>query len=202
MHPQEWVQPILVAPTGSHLGVLNAVARASALVFPDDLSPWREWLADSFAKTVRRATLAQLAAAEEAGGLRVATPDGAEAVALLPSRYADLPRYVARARVQGLTRPAPEPSWAPSGALQVAVRADAGMSTGKAAAQAAHAALAAVVALDPTTRRATAETTEVSWVDAATFEALLGHATAVSITDEGRTEVEPGTVTAVAVRMK
>lgn len=202
MSPDEWVQPVLVGPEGSHLGVVEAVAKASVLALaasPEDPA-WAQWLSGSFTKTVRRARVAALAAVEDLGGVRATGPEGASAVALPPMRYCDLPRPVSKAQVQGLVREAPEPSWRPAPGLWVVLRASVGMSTGKAAAQAAHALMAAALADEGQDPAAVAHSASFAWVVERDFQTLLGLARVV-IADAGRTEIPAGTETAVALQV-
>lgn len=203
MRPEEWVQAILVGPDGSHLGVIESAAKASTLALaknPSDPS-WRAWLAGQFTKTVRRVKPTVLAQVEALGATLVTESSGAVAAALPPSLYADLPKAAARAQVQGLQRDLPEPSWQPSSGLWVVLNADLGMSTGKAAAQAAHALMAAAVefsGLDPAALRAAAQQARFAWVASRTFETLAQRAEVV-IADAGHTEVAAGTRTALAL---
>lgn len=54
----ELVQPIVLLRSGSHEDAVRCVAEASlrAYVSAPDLPEWRQWLAGSFTKTVRRAS--------------------------------------------------------------------------------------------------------------------------------------------------
>lgn len=210
MDPNEWVQPVLVAPTGSHLGVIEAAASASVATLAAHWQDpaWGLWLSGAFAKTVRRAQPAVLARAEALGGVRHTSADGATAVALPPSRYCHLPPFVAKAQVQGLVRDEPIPTGWPDTGMWVCLRSDLGMTTGKAAAQAAHALMAAALdeaGLEPAGLRTVAAQASFAWVTRDTFDDLAASTDSVSVlaavTDAGRTEIPAGTQTAVAVRV-
>lgn len=211
------VQPILVPRSGTHLATIEAVAAASLSAY---LRPagaggaadgWTTWLDVAPAKSVRRvkagAHLDQLRAwAEENGvGHAVRTLDVGEVVALEPMRYADFPRRAAGAQVNWLDYPREADRIGAGGPVEVAVMSE--ISTGKAAAQAAHAlwhwALARLAGSDGLAELQAWERAgmpmRIRLVPADDLPAWANLVQAAAVHDAGRTEVAPGTLTAVAV---
>jgi len=209
-----WVQPILVTKTGSHLATVRAAAMASVLAFlgSRELPSWQEWLAGPFTKTVRRTSTGKLEAAAAAdqvtARVAVADADGtvSMAVAYAPSRYSQLPREVVKAQVSGtdLARTADQPE---PGPFEVWVQES--LTTGKASAQAAHAAWIWMLhRLQDNPEQvqewaALGAPFTVRLTDAATLaaaEAEHAHDSAYGfVRDAGFTEVAPRTLTAAAV---
>jgi len=195
----ELVQAIVVGPDGTHLEVVDAAMRASslALLNRSDDALWLRWLSGSFTKTVRRVNATQLENLA-ADGTAFVGPNGIAAVAFAPMVLADLPRPVARARVSGLERDrTPQP---PLGSgLWVWLNGDLMMSTGKSAAQAAHALMTwTLMQRDLPTELPPVQVAEV---DPATFAAGQRDTRYPVITDAGRTEIAPGSPTAVIVEV-
>lgn len=205
----ELVQPIVLlvdrdTPAAEVDGVtavaLAAVAAYRAdLAAGTDLSDWDAWLSGPFAKSVRRADRKTFdkVDAEFAGTHAHIVVGTAEALAFRPVPANELPRTLSRLQVAGTTlpaRPSEQDAVRPY-AVTVALDASLGMSTGKAAAQAAHALLLWVLAHDP----ALPPVCTVLFEDTATIDALVAaHPDAVTIEDAGRTEIEPGSRTAIA----
>lgn len=157
-HP--WVQPIIVAKTGTHADTIALGARASAAVYLDEQSlpfsldndeqnrwayAFHQWLSGPFTKTVRRGSyndlvrVATWAMENRVPYADVSAGDSA-AIALAPMRYENLPKPVARLQVSGTDLPLAEPT--PSAGIlmtPVALSVDKTLTTGKATAQAAHA---------------------------------------------------------------
>lgn len=201
MQPTDIVQPIIVSTSGSHLATIAAAARASVLAYLDDPGDpmWEQWLAGPFTKTVRREKLPRM----RANPAILGTPQdvsGSLAIAGYPSRYADLPKAFMKLQVSGtdLPRSGATPSVGP-----VILEVLDTLSTGKACAQAAHALWLWMLPLledDPEkiadwhARRAPVQVDLVpDWVIAQSVAQGITH-----IRDNGLTEVDPGTVTAVA----
>lgn len=133
------------------------------------------------------------------GAVRFDGPAGVVAAAFPPMRYGDLPRYVARARVQGWDAPVVS-SCVGVGLPRVLLGAHVGMSAGKASAQAAHALMAYARRVCQTEREVRDLVASVSFELAPAdvfLEACAG--AGVVIRDNGLTEVEPGTTTACVV---
>ena len=110
-HP--WVQPIVVAKTGHHQDTVLCAAQASVGVWfqshdssPFPLANYEAWLAGPFTKTVRRASMNQLASLVQwATDQRIPYADAAvrdsAAIAFPPMRYEEMPREIARFQVRG-----------------------------------------------------------------------------------------------------
>lgn len=204
----EWVQPIVVDKGGAHLDTVKAAAIASVVVYlgcaEADREPWELWLAGPFTKSVRRAKSSQVEAMAclERRAVADVRIRGSRAVAFPPKRYEDLPRELVRLQVSGTDFPRDvRQNTGPSkpGSVIVLVRSD--LTTGKAAAQAAHALFAWMLDTSGPERDHwvyDVEDTEVALCDAAELERCTAVEGAVSIRDAGRTEVAPGTLTAVA----
>lgn len=214
------VQAIVVppAPKGSdvdprgafgHAAVLEAVVAASLRALEQGTrtgthqDTYRRWLAGSFTKTVRVArrpshldrmlTEAQWPAVAQ--GSR-----GGVALAYHPMAYQDFSALLAGTRVAGLDRPRLDPARdVPTGRPLVVLNAALGMSTGKSAAQAAHAAMSWWLAhAEPGRVPVPPLLPAVLEVEADVFAALWPGAT-VQIHDAGHTEVAPGTATALCL---
>lgn len=217
-HAGDLVQPILVTLTGTHVETIHAAALASArswLAYAADDDPttvdvWWRWLSGPFTKTVRRVRRLPDPYVLPAGvRTQVVTSGQAQAMAFDPMLPEVFPRPVRRAQVAGtqvppggeVHPPRDAATGSTGGGLVVLVRDAAGMSTGKAAAQAAHAAMGCLLAafrsgVPRELLEAAAGTLTVRLVDDRVFTAATGGAGWVVIRDAGRTEVDPGTVTA------
>ena len=215
MLPADTVQPIVLLvdkeTPASHADAVAAAALACVRSFATrrDDAAWEAWIAGRFTKTVRRAnpkTFAKLAAAAHGG---VSTVGRARAVAFEPVSYADMPRAVRSLQVSGTELPPDPPASVPEGAPVIVLNADLGMSTGKAAAQAAHALLAWYLqAVDHAgagnstdyrfpTAPAVPVAAAVIELPSARFAALAAEpGSGPLIVDAGLTEIDPGTATA------
>lgn len=193
------VQPILVPRQGQHEELIRAVAIASHLAYlagPED-PRWKQWLDSAPAKSVRRikapSHLEQaLEWAREHEAPHV-LHDGV--LSLVPMAYDDMPRRVRGSQVNGVDYPRSE-GGAPAADVQVTLLED--LTTGKAAAQAAHAVWAWALEYpewDPLTG------IDLYFTDAPGLAqaAATGES---AIRDGGFTEVEPGTLTAVVNRVR
>lgn len=197
------VQPILVPRTGVHEETVRAVALASVLAHDADPAhpAWERWLQEAPAKSVRKVKapghLDQVEEWARAADVPHARREGI--LALVPMAYEQMPPRVRGAQVQGVNFPRRSPAADDGGApasLEVLTRAD--LSTGKAAAQAAHA-LWAWRRRDPTwTPR---HGVEVAFVSPAEIAVAAAAADVAVVHDGGFTEVSPGTLTAVARRL-
>lgn len=206
---ETWVQPVVVDRAGTHLATIRSAALASVLCWraQSALAEWDSWLAGPFTKSVRRAKPTQVEAlAALPGALVVRSPEGAgTAVGFPPVRYDELPREISRLQVSGTDLPREEHGdehdlvHDERSPLTLAVRDD--LTTGKAAAQAAHALFAWALTADADVLAAWEEAplVPVRLVQPALLERLAVSAGAVPIRDSGLTEVEPDTLTAVAV---
>lgn len=205
--PSELVQAIILRidkedPSTEDEGV-SAVARAAVIAYLQDPhnEDWQTWATQNFAKSVRRANPKMFAKVLEMFPEQMLSEVGkAQAVGLPPLPADNLPKLIAKLQVSGTELPkSDEVLIAP---VTIMLNKSLGMSTGKAAAQAAHALFAWLT-----------ETPGLgieSWLKAHApvavrhlpkneFEELSATASGPVIEDAGRTEIEPGSTTAFVV---
>lgn len=207
----EMIQPIAVLrdpedPAGHEETCLAAaLASAAALVlFPDD-ELWEPWYRSGRGKSVRRGKAKDLRALKAQGAAMVAV-GAAVAAALPPARYPLTGRMrqlqVAGTEMEHGGRPVEHALPAPDGVpvLQLGLDTVLGMSTGKAAAQAAHAALDWAVRLEQDALMAWMDAEQparLSPLDRRGMSAARRDAS-VQIHDAGHTEIAAGSLTALA----
>ncbi|WP_375483850.1 peptidyl-tRNA hydrolase [uncultured Jatrophihabitans sp.] len=184
---------------------LEAAARAVLLILTDGRPEWADalaaWDGQRIRKVVRRARGAAWTRAREVDGLDVVR-GSAELRVYPPVPVDDWPPDLARLQVGGTTLEDPEPpAPPPPGVPLVLLSPHAEMTTGKAMAQAAHAAQLGWRSATPAQRSswqqagfplAVRDATPRQWDDAAATDAPVVH-------DGGFTEVEPGTATALVL---
>jgi peptidyl-tRNA hydrolase len=184
---------------------LEAAARAVLLMLTSDRPEWIDavaaWDGQRIRKVVRRARGAEWRRALTVDGLDV-TQGGAELRVYPPVPVDAWPPELARLQVGGTNLDDPEPPPAvPAGVPLVLLSPHAEMTTGKAMAQAAHAAQLGWRSLRRRRRRkwqstgfplAVRDATERQWQAALDAGAPVVH-------DGGFTEVEPGTATAAFI---
>lgn len=214
-----FVQPIVLlvdkTDPAAHVDAIRAAASASVAAYAHDLAAdadltsWDLWLDGPFTKSVRRAdakTFAKLADTFKEHA-HVASFGRARALAFRPASYGDLPKAISRLQVSGTELPE-RGSDAVSIATQwniptVVMNGGLGMSTGKAAAQAAHALFAWFLTLDSGLRSdwvTTGRNFHLQMAGSDEFaDAAAGVPDELLIEDAGRTEIEPGTATAFVV---
>lgn len=160
-----WIQPILVAKTGSHADTILCGAFASFGVWlrtpqfapaacaepeekweqsPFPASNFDEWLSGPFGKTVRRCSPTDMSKVamwcdENSVSYEAYEVGDSAALALPPMRYEDMPKRVANAQVAGTDFERHIPEAGTSAAPRVILHVEESLSTGKATAQAAHA---------------------------------------------------------------
>lgn len=206
----ELVQPILtLRREGTHVGVITAVALASVRAYRDhpDLPEWDQWLAGSFTKSVRsfKADIDILVTRRDETPHSTCAVGHAFAVAYAPHPADAFPRHIKRAQVAGLDRDKPEPATVlphDGKGLFVVLDSSVGMSTGKAAAQAAHALFSAhLLRALPHFRGIDTDRARIVWAHPGLMREIVSDRRATVIKDNGRTEVAPGTVTAAAISL-
>jgi hypothetical protein len=197
------VQAIVVAPT-THLETIAAAAIASGLatLAPDLESPyWDTWVHGLFTKSVRRVS-------KESQARRIDALDipkvrfsvgGATAWAFAPTPYAEWPKDLSRLQVSGLdlrNNDDADEYIVPTAAAHphVVINRDVDMTTGKAAAQAAHAACLWLLHAPKHVRD--------EWQAGPGLSLTVGdvHSVAperIEVHDSGLTEIAPNTLTAV-----
>ena len=205
----ELVQPIVLLRSGCHEDAVRCAAEVSlrAYLAAPDRPEWQEWLSGIFTKTVRRAKATEYEKARVEGALAEVRHGEAAALGFAPFPAHALPRALARLQVSGTDLERSGWDRAPEDAhCVVALNESLGMSTGKAAAQAAHALWAVWLQMGGRNQERWA-TDNLAFrligvpAEEMGLERLLGidHAVHVAIHDAGLTEVEPGSLTAVGV---
>lgn len=203
---QRWVQPLLIQRGATHEDAIAAVVAAcvQAYLARPDNTGWLPWLSSSFAKSVRRARPADMDATR---GLALSdvTFRTAHALGFAPMQYADMPKTLSRTQVTGTDFPRdgwPTPAHDHPDRPTVVIDDDLHLSTGKAAAQAAHGLLAWYLQSPVITQQA--------WIYAQSPFTVTGmsrskfrdatRAAAVTITDSGFTEIAPNTCTVLVLQ--
>ena len=213
------VQPIVLLvdknDPASHLDTVLAAAIASVDAYVTAISPgavqhesWAQWLSGRFTKSARRAdlkTFTRLAADENFKRESLITIGKAKAMAYAPALYEDMPKSLMRLQVSGTDLP-DEPATASvrkrSGDPVIVLNGDLGMSTGKSAAQAAHALFAWQLNRgldDAELASLQLASTGLVIVSAEEFTALRTVAAGPLIVDAGLTEIAPNTATAFVI---
>lgn len=210
-NPTEYVQPIMLlidkSDPASHLDAIRAVATASVrvynrdLIFKEALPVWDEWLSGPFAKSVRRADNAtykkvlDLIDPNDTYTIKIGL---AEVTAFRPVRASEMPKPLKRLQVTGTELP---DSGFTHSSMGPTIYLDAGlqMTTGKAAAQAAHAMFLWYLGQEPGTALINCNIVELASEEF--VDRLQSSGSRYVIQDAGRTEIEPGSTTAFAVDM-
>lgn len=207
---QELVQPIILLvdreePASEQHGIAAAALASAQAFLHDPANPeWQQWAEGAFAKSVRRADAKMFAKVRAMfPDQAVSTVGEASAVGLPPMPAAELPKLLAKLQVSGTQLPPGAPL--PPQPLTIVLNASLEMSTGKAAAQAAHALLAWVLESKVATVSAWAGAgfpVGVVALPAKEFRRGARKAAGPVIADAGRTEIEPGSTTAYVVTAK
>lgn len=202
--PGELVQPIILRidkedPSSEDEG-LSAVARGAVIAYlQDPQNPdWQQWASQAFAKSVRRANPKMFAKVLEMFPEQMLSEVGkAQAVGLPPLPAADLPKLIAKLQVSGTQLP--KSGEVLKAKVSIAVNASLEMSTGKAAAQCAHALFAWLTEADGPSIESWLKIhapVGIRHLPRKEFNALSRQASGPVIQDAGRTEIEPGSTTA------
>jgi len=188
---------------GSHQDVIRAVALASVIAWVTSYEDpaWSSWLKGRFTKSVRRGTAGQVEAAAEFAASDVMVGE-ARALGFVPSAYEDMVQPLPKMQVSGTEYPRSE-NWVvdPEGPT-IFINHNAEMSTGKTAAQAAHGLFAWALRLDQEGREHwVGQGFPVTFLEAPArqIKIMAELEGAVPIFDAGFTEIDPGTLTVVAL---
>lgn len=200
----ELVQPIILLvdreePCPEDEGIaVAALASVSALLANPRHPYWRPWAQGAFAKSVRRADAKMFAkVAEEFPDHTLAQIGSARALGFAPMQADSLPKRLAKLQVSGTTLPPGAPMDPTT--VRIGLNDSLGMSTGKAAAQAAHALFAWALEGKPEELdawRAAGCPLSVERLDSKAFRKNARTAHGPVIHDAGRTEITPGSATA------
>jgi len=198
------VMPLVLSKSGSHQEAISAVALAALEAYrssSEDNAIWDKWLNEGDGgKTVRRANDKDFAKAASRTDVLASTKVGeAKALAFTPVPYTEMDSAIRRLQVGGTEFERRERFHDPD-ALTIVLNADLGMSTGKSAAQAAHALLAWWDLASPRDRDDWVEgghRVNVVEVASSIFQRLsLSLTPDAIIHDAGHTEIESGSMTA------
>lgn len=197
--PRDLVQPIIVRTDVPRPQIIASAAAMSVTALRAVPSPaWDEWLDGSFTKSVRKAPKPHHVSewADELGWA-----DDGVAAAGPPALYDDYPSKVRKARVEGWDDQVLRSAWPPrpSARVEIVLNSSLDLTTGKAAAQAAHALMALLIGMDRVNYPITARDLRVS--EASETNILSGQSVGLwqsVIRDAGRTEIPAGSLTAVA----
>lgn len=200
----ELVQPIILLvdreePCSEDSGIaVAALASVKALLAHPRHPYWRIWARGAFAKSVRRADSKMFAkVALEFPDHELARIGTARAIGFTPMQADSLPKRLAKLQVSGTVLPPGEPMEPSS--VRIVLDSSLGMSTGKAAAQAAHALFAWVLEGKPEDLdawRAAGCPLSVERLESKPFSRRARTADGPVIRDAGRTEITPGSATA------
>lgn len=201
------VMPLVLSKSGTHQEAIAAVALAALEAYrtaSPEAEIWDAWMNDGDGgKTVRRANEKDFVKVGGREGVLARTVVGdAKAVAFAPVAYTEMDSVIRRLQVGNTEFERKESPSLPDAPTIVLSRA-LGMSTGKSAAQAAHALLAWWDLLSGTDRDEwidSAQQVNVIEVDAEEFKRLsLILDPDALIHDAGHTEIESGSATAFVV---
>lgn len=192
--------------------LLEAAAAAALAVCLDGRAApggeWHDavalWVDGRIRKVTRRARGAHWTAVADLPGVTVTVGD-ASVRALVPMPVDETPREVARLQISGTDLPPDTPGPPPDGVPVVWLNPALELTVGKAAAQVGHATMLLAARLRPDQLeqwladglRCSVRVAEVA--DWPALRARVGAGTAVAVRDAGFTEVDPGTVTCIAV---
>ncbi|GAA5225829.1 peptidyl-tRNA hydrolase [Paeniglutamicibacter antarcticus] len=200
----ELVQPIILLvdreePCPEDEGIaVAALASVKALLANPRHPYWRIWAQGAFAKSVRRADSKMFAKVTlEFPDHELAEIGTARALGFAPMEAGSLPKRLAKLQVSGTVLPPGEPMEPTS--VRIVLDDSLGMSTGKVAAQAAHALFAWVLEGKPEELdawRAAGCPLSIERIDSTAFRKNARTADGPVIRDAGRTEITPGSATA------
>ena len=203
------VQPIVVAKIGTHLDTITAAAMSSVMSQirnQEKQNIWREWLGGVFTKSVRRAGVNDfdkiISWCEDNDVIPAEFSIGeSRALALPPMTYNNYPRIVRKLQVSGTDFPRTDYDVNKDlVGTDLTIYLDESLTTGKAAAQAAHAMWIGTLRLRLIRAETTAQySVKTKLVKASDLPDLAKESNARCVVDSGLTEVAPNTLTAVVM---
>jgi peptidyl-tRNA hydrolase len=206
---EELVQPIVVLKENTtHHATIRAAALASVALSWETLSPDEEnaietWLHSRWIKTVRRASQKQWdrviawAGENNISYSTVTTPGGA-ALAFAPRSYSDFPKVLKTLQVAATDFPREEILPQPITGAKLALLDS--LTTGKAAAQAAHGLWRWTLDLDTLDQwRDSGMPLQLTLLSSGQLDKLASSTGVALIHDAGLTEIEAGTLTVVVL---
>lgn len=187
----------------SRTALLEAAAQAALAVCLDEraMGEWQDelaaWIGARIRKIARRARGAHWAAVQDVPGVTVGV-DGAEVRALVPGPVDAVPKVVSRLQIEGTGLPLDCPPPPGPGVPLIVLNPAVEITVGKAAAQVGHASmlLAALRGWSRAPRFAVRATDAAGWAELC---ARVGQGEGIAVRDAGFTEVEPGTITCLAL---
>jgi hypothetical protein len=199
------VQPILIRKGGTHLESIALAAGASMVAGASgkDVAVWNEWLSGPFTKTVRRASDKEFAKViywADANGFHYKDVEafGNRALALSPMTYESFPKCLAKLQVSGTDFERLGDTTITG--TDATIYLDESLTTGKAAAQAAHAMwIASGMVGDIAASEDRGVSVGITLYPYKYLHWLSGRDDAVAIRDNGLTEVAPNTMTALVI---
>ncbi len=207
---EELIQPIILLvdreePASEQHGIAAAALASVQAFLRDPENPdWRQWASAAVGKTVRRADAKMFAKVLAAfPNHSLAAVGEGRAVGLPPMPAAALPKLLAKLQVSGTQLPDGDPL--PGATLTIVLNGSLEMSTGKAAAQAAHALFAWLLESKPAVVEAWVAggfPLGVQELPAKEFRKGARKSAGPVIQDAGRTEIEPGSTTAYVTASK
>lgn len=211
----QWVQPIIVSKGGRHEETIRLGSIASVQVGlaknnrPQDVIAFEQWLSGPFTKSVRRASPEQITKViewcDDEGMIysNVAECESA-AISLPPMLYEEIPKVISRLQVSGteFSRGSPASDEADFKHIQISVLEN--LTTGKATAQAAHALWKWILQADNddvlSWENKTKDFIKISLTNKVNLKNLANQHPAAAVWDNGLTETEANTLTAIAIQ--
>lgn len=194
-----YVQPIVIQKTGTHEDIVSAVTLASyAAYLSRDTAQafpyfWDEWLEDSFTKSVRRCDDELFAKICREHPKTVLMGIGESRVLAFGPMEEPFPKLIKKCQVANTEMPRVGWNRPPSKGFVISINPDVKMSTGKTAAQCAHAFFGYHIQFSSSLQSLRITN------DKEVFEKLFTQKSdTVEIFDAGKTEIEPNTLTVIA----
>jgi len=195
-----FVQPIIVPNRGTHENTIKAVVFAAYAAFMGrfanphyPIENWDKWLAGSFTKSIRRADEKLWKKIHLLSGKTIVSLDGGTGQAIAFPPMKEFPKEIKKCQVADTDFERTGWIHPPANGFVLAINPNVQMTTGKTAAQCAHAYLGFHLSYPDI--RCSLRITD----DPIAFQVLKNsRKEKVEINDAGFTEVDPGTLTVIA----